>query len=70
VFPIKTLDSNIRNQHSLRFPCFTFEAPTDFFSNEAVSAVCADQVSRKVLLGPTGMDQRGDDAFTILRKAG
>ena len=70
VVPIQSIDSNIRNQHSLGFPCFTFEAHTEFFSNEAVSAVGANQVSRKNLLGPTGMDQRGGHAITILFKAG
>jgi hypothetical protein len=47
VFPIQTIDVNIRNEHSLRFPCFTVEAHTELLSNEAMTAVRANQESRK-----------------------
>jgi hypothetical protein len=53
VLAVKSVYSNIADQHSLVLPCIPFEADAEFLPNEAVTAVGANHVSRKNLLGCT-----------------
>src|ERR1700730_912501 len=53
VFAVKSVYSNIADQHSLALPCLTFEAHAEFLPNQAMAAVRANHISGKNLLGRT-----------------